>query len=203
MKSSRKYTNLLIFASDPSGAGAEASEFQEKNRDSIYIPKQTNSPSNTDTNIPPGNNTDKIRQPRLARRNLRDKGQLPRSRGPDKPSQTKTPSTQLSVVGREAELTAPLIVPDEFAPDAERSGISANHPDATTSKNPNHIPQMDGNASSSSDEADSTQNLLTFPLSGHNPTPARSETLTDTDTDSDLSHFVAFLDELYHYKARY
>ena len=80
-----------------------------------------------------------VKPPRLARSNLRDKGQLPRKRGPDKRAKEPLEEPLASPLMETQSSARALDVEDEFAPDVI-------HPELTQAFS---IPQYDGNISDS------------------------------------------------------
>ena len=131
----------------------------------------TTASDGTDT---PGVKPDRIKLPRLARRNLRDKGgNLPRPRGPDRspePPQTNNcvPDALNTVESHVPDMppSQPSEVQDELAPDAL-------HPELAQSIQPNKffIEQLDGNVSLSDSDTDpdtpeNKMNLYEFDING-------------------------------------
>ena len=133
-----------------------------------YNLRKTRSPS---TKSPSGNSTppkkQTIRAPRLARRNLRDKGQLPRRRGPDKPPKpTNTP-------------------PQVAQPPPANPGASLLIEDEVVSNELyNSLLQVDGNISdftdTESDVDDITPNVQKLPVTPNGFQPNFQSTQIDS-----------------------
>ena len=105
-----------------------------------------------------------VKQPKLAKRNLRDKGnQLPRKRGPDKPPPIRmSQNPSIAVVDGNAE--AEQIFPTKNINSRDRPGFEVVDEVASDTEVMTHsggnIQQLDGNDSPSSCESDSDDNLL-------------------------------------------
>ena len=142
--------------------------------------KNSNGSTNQDNDIQSstsakGRKTDRIKPPRLARRNLRDMGgNLPRPRGPDKPPETKQPDkppdVPMELEGQIPDLppSQPPEVTDELVSDAQYP-----EPSQALTNKISLIEQLDGNLSLSDSDTDPE-------------TPVRKTNLYEYDINSSL-----------------